>query len=450
MSIRKTLVVCLAGLVSAPAHAGSDNEFLLQEIRRLSERVAQLEAERSGVAAEGSPSLATRLAQIESQIGAMQKPVERLGALQEIAAEAALTLVAQNALSGEVSGSQSQANYRADIEVSLPGGKIGHAEGRLFAHLRLGQGKGLALAQPSYTATPNSTVFELHDGDSAALLAQAWYQLTLPLGEDPSDAPARLAFTVGKLDPFIFFDQNAIADNETSAFLNHAFVHNPMLDSGGDVGVDLHGFSPGIHLAYRQPGQHTDYWQASLGLFGSGHGASFDGSFDKPFVIGQLEAGHGLIAGLSGTYRLYAWTNGRATAYDGVTVERRSGWGASVDQEVARHITLFARYGHSSQGRVRFDRAFTLGAEFSGSAWGRADDRLGLAAGWLKTSDGYRAADPDGYGPSGTERLAELYYAWRLNDQLELSPDLQWIGRPGGNGAARDLIVVGLRAKASF
>lgn len=450
MPIRKTLAVCLVGLVSAPAQAGSENEILLQEIKRLSERVAQLEAERSGAAAEGNNSLANRLTQVESRVGAMQRPAERFDALQGIAAEAALTMVAQNALGGEVTGSKSQANYRADIEVSLPGGEIGQAQARLFAHLRLGQGQGLTLANPSYTATPNSTAFELSNGDSAALLAQAWYQLTLPLSEAQTGTPARLEFTVGKIDPFIFFDQNDIADDESSAFLYHAFVHNPMLDSGGDVGVDLHGFTPGIRLAYRQPDQYTNYWQASLGLFGSGPGASFDSSFDKPFVIGQLEASHELIAGLSGTYRLYTWTNGRATAYDGVTEERHSGWGASLNQQVAEHASLFARYGQSSQGRVRFDLALTVGAEFGGSYWGRGNDRLGLAAGWLKTSDGYRAADPDGYGPSGAERLAEIYYVWQLNDQLDISPDLQWIARPGGNGAARDLTVVGLRAKASF
>lgn len=447
---RKTLAVCLVGLVSAPTQAGSDNEFLLQEIKRLSARVAQLEAERSGAATEGNNSLADRLTKVESQVGAMQQPVERIAAFQGISAEASLTMVAQNALGGEVTGSKSQVNYRADIEVSLPGGEIGPAQARLLAHLRLGQGQGLSLANPSYTATPNSTAFELSNGDSAALLAQAWYQLTLPLGEAQTGTPAQLELTVGKIDPFVFFDQNDIADDESSAFLNHAFVHNPMLDSGGDVGVDLHGFTPGVRLAYRQSGQRTDYWQASLGLFGSGPGASYEGSFDKPFVIGQWEAGHELIAGLAGNYRLYAWTNGRATAYDGVTEERHSGWGASLHQQVATHASLFARYGQSTQGRVRFDRALTVGAEFGGSYWGRGNDRLGLAAGWLKTSDDYRAADPDGYGPSGTERLAELYYAWRLNDQLEISPDLQWIARPGGNGAARDLIVVGLRAKASF
>lgn len=449
---RKILAVCMSGLISAPAQAGTDSEALLQEIKRLSKWVAQLEAQHGTVSAEARQQvLVARLDDVENQVVALQKPAKLMQAVEGISAEAALTMVAQRAIGGKVAGSKGQANYRGDIEVSLPGGEIGNAEGQLFAHLRVGQGNGLAQARPGYSATPNSTAFQLSNGDdSAALLAQAWYQLTMPLGGEQGEAPSRLEATVGKIAPFVFFDQNDIADDESAAFLNNAFVHNPLLDSGGDAGVDAYGFTPGVRLAYRNDSQSPDYWQASFGLFGSGPGASFDGGFTKPFMIGQLEAGRQLIAGLNGIYRLYAWTNGRATAYDGVTEERHSGWGISLNQQVAEHLNLFTRYGHSNQGRVRFDHALTLGAEFGGSYWGREDDRLGLAAGWLKTGDGYRSDDPDGYGPSGAERLAEVYYAWSLNDQLEISPDLQFISRPGADGSAKNLTVIGLRAKASF
>lgn len=448
----KPLVICLAGLLSATAQAGTDVETLLQEIKRLTQRVAQLEAQRSVPATDaGQQALAARLEDVESQVVALQKPARLMQAVEGVSVEAGLTMVAQHAGSGEVTGDRSQANYRADIEVVLPGGQIGEAQGQIYAHFRLGQGEGLTPAIPTYTATSNSTAFQLSNShDSTALLAQAWYQLTLPLADSRGEVPAQFQVTIGKIDPFIFFDQNDIADDESTAFLNHAFVHNPLLDSGGDVGVDLHGFTPGLHLAYRNGSPGPNYWQVSYGLFGSGPGASFDGSFTKPFVIGQLEAGQQLIPGLNGTYRLYAWTNGRATAYDGMTEERHSGWGLSLNQQLAEHVELFARYGRSTQGQVRFDRAFTVGAEFNGSAWGREYDRLGLAMAWLETSDAYRMADPDAYGPGGAERMAEIYYAWQLNEHLEISPDLQFISRPAGNGDAKDLTVVGLRAKASF
>jgi hypothetical protein len=58
---------------------------------------------------------------------------------------------------------------------------------------------------------------------------------------------------------------------------------------------------------------------------------------------------------------------------------------------------------------------------------------------------------PDfGYAASGAEGLAERYGAWQVNDHLELMPDLQWIFRPGADGAAEDSAIVGLRATMGF
>jgi len=99
--------------------------------------------------------------------------------------------------------------------------------------------------------------------------------------------------------------------------------------------------------------------------------------------------------------------------------------------------------------------------ELNGAAWGREKDRLGFAGGWLRASTAFEADAPGldvdgvdgpdfGYAPSGAERLAELYYAWQVNDHLELTPDLQWIARPGADGAAEDITVAGLRATMGF
>ncbi len=106
------------------------------------------------------------------------------------------------------------------------------------------------------------------------------------------------------------------------------------------------------------------------------------------------------LRGLTGTYRLYAWSNGRATPYanelDSRT-ERHSGFGFSVDQQVAQHLIL--------------DFGFTL---------------------------------------SGVERQVELFYSWQVNDNFRLSPSLQWISRPGGDGSVDSITILALRAKADF
>jgi hypothetical protein len=333
----------------------------------------------------------------------------------------------------------------------MPAGSIGDAEGKFFAHFRLGQGTGFSSLNPALTGAVNSTAFELGNGgasapdDSVALLAQAWYQLDIPVGAAGGDL-GRVEVTVGKIDPFVFFDGNNLADDESEAFLNNVFVHNPLLDSGGDAGVDAYGFTPGVRVAYVGDVNGSDNWGVSLGVFGSGPGTSFDTSFTKPFVIGQVEYNGKAWAGLPGAYRLYAWNNGRAADLSGAE-QRHAGWGISLDQQVTEHLSLFSRIGLSGKGEVGFDRAFTLGGQLSGAGWGRENDRLGLALGLLRTSDEYRVANP---GFSGTEKNVELFYAWQLNDRLHIAPSLQWIGRPGGDPAAKDVSVLGLRAKVSY
>jgi len=476
MKFSKTVVSVALAFSAWPALAAPNNDTLRAELSQLVQRLNQLEAANQRLQArlteveeeekeEKEEAMASRLEDMEIELLSLRKQARAIETVEGISAGAAMTMLAQDALTGETNESDSQLNYRADISVTLPGGEIGDAEGHLFAQFRLGQGEGLSFTRPGFSSTPSSTAFQLTEGeDAAAILAQAWYQLDVPLNGTREDASQHLEINFGKIDSFVFFDQNTVADDESSRFLNNAFVHNPLLDSSGAAGVDAYGFSPGARLAYHVDGTAGDGWRVSLGAFGAGEGASFKDSFSQPFVIGQLESGHQYLNGPAGTVCVYAWTNGSATPYANAAdsgTERQSGWGLSVDQQVTETLTLFARYGHATQGKVRFNRAATAGMELNGAAWGREKDRLGLAGDWLSASNGFQADAPTldadsvdgpdfGYAPSGPELLAELYYAWHVNDHLELTPDLQWIARPGANGAAKDITVLGLRATMGF
>lgn len=441
-------------------------ETRIQALEKANSRIeTALESERLS---EKEPELVTRLKAVEFQTLSMQKQARQIEALEGISVSGSLTGVVQrvNAAGAAEDRSQTRANYRGDVAITLPGGQLGDAEGSIFAHVRFGQGNGVGL-RPTYTSTPNSTAFQVQSmndapDDSFAILAQAWYQLNVPLpwGGYRPESTSAAQFTFGKIDPFVFFDQNSIADDEATRFLNNAFVHNPLLDSGRDVGVDAYGFSPGVIAAYTNEGAAPESWGASVGVFGSGPGANFSGSLSRPFVIGQIETSLRLLGGLEGNYRAYVWRNGRATDYDGAEASH-AGWGLSADQRLGDAVTLFGRYGHQAKGKVRFDRALTLGAEFGGSYWGRAADAIGFAAGFLRTSSAFRRdsagvdADGDGspdfgYAARGTERIAELYYRLRVNGHLEFTPDFQLIQRPGGDDAANTIKVVGLRAKIGF
>jgi len=457
-------------LIAGPAAAGDDMKAVLAEMKRLADRVEALEMQNKELEkslateriSEKEPELTTRLKAIEFQTLSMQKQARQIEALEGISVGASLTGVGQRANRDGVAGGtsrQSRANYRGDVSVTLPGGEMGDIEGKIFTHFRFGQGDGLGL-RPTYTSTPNTTAFQVSgvsDADSSfAILAQAWYQLKVPLPRDGIKAQSKehLHFTFGKIDPFVFFDQNAAADDETTKFLNNVFVHNPLLDSGGDTGADRYGFAPGAIFQYVNERNKSETWGLSLGAFGSGPGANFSGSLGQPFVIAQADTTW-RFNHLPGNYRAYAWTNGRATDYTGVE-NRHSGFGMSVDQKVTDYVTLFGRYGHQGAGKVRFDRAVTLGTEITGSAWGRGADSVGMAAGYLRTSASYHRASPtldldhDGVldpVASGWERNYEIYYRIKVNSRLELTPDFQLIQHPGGDGGAPLVKVLGLRAR---
>lgn len=467
----------LAGFTAAPVQATVDPDMLMRSYEKLLQRVEQLELANKKLEStldqslyRGADEVAGSVDEIENQMSDLKKSDKVEEAHRHISAGASLTMVAKRALTGTTTGkAESQLNYRADVEIEMPGEALGELPGygdsTFYAHFRAGQGNGFSTLNPTLSGTGNASTFQLSHGDeTAVILAQAWYQLGMPLSTDRSGRIGRVEATIGKIDLFGFFDGNEIADDESEGFLNHVFVHNPILDSGGDISADGYGFAPGAILSYLNDTNNSEHWAFALGLFGSGQGALFNDSFTKPLVIGQAQYAGKALRGLAGTYRLYAWSNGRATPYANAfdtRTERHGGVGFSVDQQVAQHLTLFARYGHSTRGLVKFDRAFTLGGQLEGTAWGRANDRVGLALGWLSPSSEFKTgapvldADADtspdfGFTPSGAEKQVELFYSWQINDNFRLSPSLQWISRPAGDDSVDDITILGLRAKAVF
>ena len=470
---RKLIAALLAAGLTTPVMA-NDMAAVLTEMKRLSARIEMLEKQNKDMEkalaterlSEKEPEIATRLKAVEFQTLSMQKQARQIEALEGITVGASLTGVLQKVGAGDTASgtAEPRANYRGDISVTLPGGEMGDTEGKIFAHFRFGQGAGIGL-RPTYTSGANTTAFQTSAGsdDSFGILAQAWYQLKVPLMADGMKANARehLHLTAGKIDPFVFFDQNGAADDESAKFMNNAFVHNPLLDSGGDIRADAYGFAPGAILQYANEKQKGSEWGLSLGMFGSGPGANFSGSLSMPFVIAQAETAV-RVNHLPGNYRAYLWKNGRGRGATYDQIERKhAGIGFSADQKVADALTLFGRYGHQLKGQVRFDRALTVGGELAGNAWGRAADSLGLAFGALRTSANFRRdsptidADADGnadfgYQASGAEKQIEIYYRFKLNSKVELTPDFQLIRQPGGHASAPTVKGFGLRAKVGF
>lgn len=461
------VAAALSGGVWAQDPDSARLEQLEQRLQALETRNAELETSLSDDhLRESEPELVTRLKAVEFQALGMQKQARMVEALEGITAGLSLTQIAQRTRS--IEPDESQMNYRGDVFISLPGGEIGQADGAIFAQFRLGQGDGLSALPASFSAA-NTTAFRLADesaDNSVALLAQAWYQLNipLPLGGYKPRSKETVAINFGKMDPFLFFDQNAVADDETTRFINSALVHNPLLDAGGDLSADSYGFTPGLRLAYTSERNKPTVWGASLGLFGAGQGAQFDRSLSSPLLIAQLEVSPMLGQGLRGNYRLYGWQNRRALAFANEAdsrTETHRGLGLSLDQRLHDALTLFARLGQSTDGQQRFDRALTVGVDVGGSYWNRAADGLGLAYARLDSSSEFAGAAPTldadgdgnadfGWQADGAEEVVELYYRLRLNPQFELGPDLQWLRKPAANTDAPNVFIAGLRVQLTF
>lgn len=261
-------LVSLALLTVFPAQADSEIDALRAEITTLTQRLAQIEVHKFAVGV-GEEDV--------EKAGANLRGPGRLEAdVDGLAVGASLTMVGQKA-----SDRDGQLTLRADIEIELPRGSIGDAEGKLFAHVRAGDGAGV---EAGSFGGVNATAAAFPPS-----LMQAYYRLNIPVGGESGQLD-QIEVVVGKMDMYGQFDGNTVADDETEAFLNAAFVHNPLLDAGGAYNpASTDGSSPGLKLAYVTDINGRAHLTASVGVFGAGNGAKFDNSFSQPFTIAQLE-----------------------------------------------------------------------------------------------------------------------------------------------------------------
>ncbi|HEY3432825.1 MAG TPA: carbohydrate porin [Rhodocyclaceae bacterium] len=491
MKVSKLTAAFVAAGLALPVAAVQPDAALLEKLmnrldklearnNELEKEVKALKSENEKVAlgldsprlSEDEPDLTVRLKAVEKDALNMKKAAKIAESFDGIKVGASLTTVAQTArgLPRGVENGVSQLNYRADMSVELPLKPISDIEHKLFAHIRFGQGQGLNSAFTNlgnFASAPNAMAFRasgLDPDNSVAILGQAWYQAAIPLpyGGFKPYSRETLELTFGKMDIFGFFDQNAAAGDESKQFLSSVFVHNPLLDAGGEVGVDANGFQPGFITAYRNFFDKTQPWKLSLGIFGAGSkGANYQRSLSSPLVMLQAEQQLKLFGGLNGNYRAYVWNRSQGTDYND-TQARHTGVGISIDQRVGDGVNVFTRYGKMVKGELKFNQAFTVGAEFSGSYWSRGADSIGVATAWLQSGKGYRTTTAtswlDGsktqaaytFTPQGAEKVTELYYRYRMSPQFELSPDFQYISNAGGNSQAKTVKVFALRANIAY
>jgi high affinity Mn2+ porin len=287
--------------------------------------------------------------------------------------------------------------------------------------------------------------------DTYGIVAQAWYQLNAAgLRRHARRMRATTSPDRRQDRPLRLLRPERRGGRRVAKFMNNAFVHNPLLDSGGDIGADAYGFQPGAILKYENSHEKGGEWAFRSAPSLADTGADFSGSWSDPFVIGQIET-NARFNFLPGTYRAYAWSNGRgAELRRDAAPQQRLGRVGRPEGPGGPDALRPLRPPHRGQGQLRPRADAGRGTRRHAVAPFRRC--VGFAYGRLETSDDYRrdSLAVAGYRASGSEYQSELYYRFKLNDAIELSPSYQWIRNPGGDQSADTVKVAGLRAKLGF
>jgi carbohydrate-selective porin (OprB family) len=236
----------------------------------------------------------------------------------------------------------------------------------------------------------------------------------------------RLVFTIGKIALTDYFDNNNLANNETSQFLAGAFVNSPVL------GAPTNG--PGLRVNARLGDNLT---------FGLGYGsgdASAANIVDHGFGIVEMDYKR-KIGELEGNYRLYGSLDGALPTAGGVKVVEKNalGAGVSIDQQLGEQLSLFGRFGWHDGDAYKTKSAWSAGFQYAGPIPQRKDDLVGFGFGQILAASA-----------TAQEKLLEAYYKVKVSDQLALSPHFQYLINPLADRDAANVIVASLRMQLIF
>ncbi len=332
--------------------------------------------------------------------------------------------------------SRADTSYSVDVTLKK---EFENIDGRGFLHLEAGQGSGLEDHLILYSNVNRDS----GDSEASIELTEFWYEQALV-----SD---KFVLTFGKLDPTVYFDQNDVANDETTQFLGWIFRNSPVIDFP-DNGA-------GVRTAYAP----VEWLELGYGLFDGIGGWEKVG--DHVFHIGQVSFKTNLFD-LPGNYRFYGWNNNADHTKwldSDKTKESAFGFGLSFDQKFHDVVTVFTRYSWQNPkvfnpevtaadgSNYSLEQSWSAGLQVEGKPWGRESDVLGLAVGQVMPSDDYEKADPN--LRAKTEGHLEVYYKVQLNDHLSVSPDVQYIWNPYGKDIAENskgIFVMGMRAQVDF
>jgi len=337
-------------------------------------------------------------------------------------------------------GDVQDGNYSIDLNIEANLEKWGTG----FIHLEAGDGDSVTDEVPALTGINADVLGEQNDVE----VAEAWWEFHPPQYE-------ALTFTIGKLDPTVYWDANNVANDETTQFMADIFVNN--------VAMEWPDYTPGFRLMI-SPNELVDI---NLGLLSAD--SDWENLFEDVFGIMEFDIKPRFLQDLAGNYRFYVWINGiDHVEWDdvkaGITHDDKEnyGFGFSFDQQCTEDITVFSRFGIQDSdiagvspdgGELEpfaMECSWSLGGQITGQRWNRPDDVFAIAVGQAILSDDFEDYLRDQGIDPGDETHLELYYSIALNNHVAISPDFQLIDNLGGDEDADTAYIFGVRTQVNF
>jgi high affinity Mn2+ porin len=286
----------------------------------------------------------------------------------------------------------------------------------------------------------------------------------------------RLEFRVGKFSLVDFFDINEVGSDSHLQFMNLALVNNAAYDYAGDA----RGYTYGVLAEFYDRGWTVRFAEALMPTAPAG--VQFDWNLRRskeenveielhPTPFRQNGTTVRLLSFIShanrGDYRdaIDAFLSGTTPTPVVETTRKQGrqkyGFGANLEQIINARMRAFARFSWVSSRYESYEvnQSASIGADYSGYRWHRADDKVGAAfvtSGISKDVQTYLKLGGrglllgDGNLNYGREDIMEGYYTAHIWRGLYASADVQYVTHPGYNVDRGPLWVPSLRVHIEF
>ena len=348
----------------------------------------------------------------------------------------------------------------------------------------LSQALGLAgftnldvVRNPSLGSVPYPARYQIHQ--TIGLTEESTEQQAGPFALASTVPVRRIELRGGKLTLPDFFDQNEVGTDSHLQFMNWTIDNN----GAWDYAADTRGYTVGAMAEYDDRS-----WSIRYGLFAMptvANGIDMDWAYSRAHgQNGEFELRRGWLGKQKGVSRLLFFAN-RANmgtyreanhaflagidSKPDITAHRhfsalKYGFGYNTEQSITPNLRAFARFGwnegqHESFAYTEVDQTVSTGADYAGTRWHRAQDKVAIAfvSNAIKSDHqeylrlgGIGFLLGDGRLTYGRETIVESYYNWHAWRGLFYALDLQHVNNPGYNTDRGPVWVGSVRAHVDF